>query len=210
MAALKSLAFLVGALAIGAMLAYAGLKAGVLIGGLGAAVLIAWAIMAHRRWTRLEASSGLAPDAPERILWLRLAGNSLILGHAVAALALVGDDLRLGHGNTLAYDSWTLLLGQSVAALVFRRDRNERDERHEAILARGIRGGYAGLIVALVLLLVWLAFAPAPLRDALSPFILANLLIALLLASYGVMLLIQLMLYAEDTNQALVGDHLPS
>lgn len=208
MAALKPLAFLVVTLVIGAALAYAGLEAEVLVGWLGAVALVAWAFVARRRWTRLEESSGLAPDAPERILWLRMAGNSLILGHLVAAILLVGDDLRLGNGNTLAYDSWTIIVGQALAALVFRRDRGEQDERHKEIVARGIRGGYAGLIIAIVLLLGWLAFAPVPVSEGLGHFTLANVLVALLLASYGVMLLIQLILYAADTRQAVLDDDL--
>ncbi len=209
MLTLKPFAFLIAALSMGALLAVAGLKADVLVGWLGALALVAWAVVAQRRWRRLETSSGLAPDAPERILWLRLAGNSLILGHLAVVIGLVGDDLRLGNGNTLAYDSWTMVLGQAIAALVFRRDNSERDERHEAILSRGLKGGYGSLIAALALLLLWLGFAPPPLLDALGHFTLANLLVALILASYGVMLMVQLLLYAEDTRRAAIDDDAP-
>jgi hypothetical protein len=47
---------------------------------------------------------------------------------------------------------------------------------------------------------------PPPLRSALTDFVLANALIILLLASYGVMLLVQLIAYARDTPQALATD----
>lgn len=208
MAPLKLLGFLLAALAIGALLAWAGLETQVRTGWFGGAALIAWAFIARRRWARMETDSGLEPGAPERILWLRLAGNSLILGHLIAAIWLVGDDLRIGHGNTLADDSWTMILAQSIAALAFRRDRKTRDERHEAIRSRGVGAAYGALMVGLVVLLSWLAFTPPAWRSALSHFVLANILVAVLLAAYGVMLLVQLSLYARDTHEARMGEDL--
>jgi hypothetical protein len=201
----KPIAFLLTTLLAGGLLAVFSLMANAPTGWIGAAALVAWAFIARRRWLRVEAT-GLEPSAPERILWLRFAGNSLILGHLVVALILVQGDLRLGNGNSLAVDSWTLVLGQCVAALAFHRDRNEHDERHEAIRARGVRAGYATLIVGLIVVILWLAFMPPPLRSALTDFVLANALIILLLASYGVMLLVQLIAYARDAPQALATD----
>lgn len=202
----KPAAFLFTAVVAGVLLAIASLQTNFPTGWIGAVALIAWAFIARRRWMRAEATSGLEPGAPERILWLRLAGNSLILGHLVAAMLLVRDDLRLGHGNTLAYDTWTMVLAQCVAALAFHRDERERDERHEAFLASGVRTGYAALAVGLVVLLALLAFTPPDWRSALSHFVLANVLIALLLASYGVMLLVQLVAYAKDTREARAAE----
>lgn len=209
MTVFKPLISLLGAVATGALLAWAGLETGFPTGSLGAVALIAWAFLARWRWRRLAATSGLEPGAPERILWLRAAGSSLILGHLVAAILLVGDDLRVGHGNILAIDSWTMVLGQSLAALAFRRDRGERDERHEAILARGVGAGYASLIVGVILLLAWMAFTPPAFRSALSHFVLANVLIALILASYGAMLVVQLAGYAKDSREALASERAP-
>jgi hypothetical protein len=203
---LKPIAFLLTTLPAGGLLAVASLGVNAPTGWIGAAALVAWAFIARRRWLRVEATSGLEPSAPERILWLRFAGNSLILGHLVVALILVQGDLRLGNGNSLAVDSWTLVLGQFVAALAFHRDRNEHDERHDAIHARGVRAGYAALIVGLIVVILWLAFMPPPLRSALTDFVLANALIILLLDYYGVMLLVQLIAYARDAPQALATD----
>lgn len=203
---LKPVAFLFACLAVGAGLAVLSFAANVSTGWAGAIALAAWAFIARRRWLEIEAASGLEPGAPERILWLRTAGNALIVGHVAASVLLVGDQLRLGNDNTLAIDSWTIALGQCVATLLFRRDEKERDERHAAIAARGVRAGYTALILSLVVLLGWLAYAPPPQRAALSHFVLANLVLVLVLASYGVMLLRQLLDYAIDTRQALAAE----
>jgi hypothetical protein len=203
---LGPIAFFLTCLAVGAGLALVSIAAGVSTGWAGAVALAAWALIARRRWRQIEATSGLEPGAPERILWLRTAGNALIVGHVVASVLLVRDDLRLGNANTLAIDSWTIALGQLAATLLFRRDEKERDERHAAIAARGVRAGYTVLIVFLIVLLAWLAYAPPPQRSALSHFVLANLMLVLVLASYGVMLLRQLLDYAIDTRQAQAAE----
>jgi len=205
---LKPAAFLLACLAVGAGLAIVSFATHVSTGWAGAIALAAWAFIARRRWMLLEATSGLEPGAPERILWLRTAGNALIVGHVAASVLLVGDALRLGNENTLAIDSWTIALGQLAAALLFRRDEKERDERHAAIAAGGVRAGYTALIVLFIVLIGWLAYAPPPQRSALSHFVLANLMLVLILASYGVMLLRQLIDYAIDTRQALAGERL--
>ena len=202
----KPVAFLVIGLAAGALLAFASLSTGAPTGWIGGLALVAWAFIARRRWTRLETTNGLEPGAPERILWLRLAGASVILGHVVASILLVRDDLRLGNGNSLAIDSWTIVLALFIAALAFHRDRRERDERHDEIRAHGIRVGYAALMISVIVLALWLAYMPPPMRSALTHFVLANVLVALLWASYGAMLLVQLIDYARDLRHALTAE----
>lgn len=202
MVPLKPFGFLIAASTAGATLALASLAASMPTGWIGAAALIGWAMLARRRWAKLEATTGLEPGAPERVLWLRLAAAGLILGHLAAALALVGDDLHLGHGNSLAIDSWTMLAALPITAVIFRRDRSEQDERHVIIAARGVRVGYAALVAMLVVLLAYLAFTPADMRALLSDFVLANLLVALLLVSHVAALLSQLAAYARDTAAA--------
>jgi len=180
MAALKPILFLVMALGAGAGLAVASLLLGVPTGWIGGVALIGWAIAARRRWSVLEAYER-EPGAPERILWLRLAGVAVILGHSAGALFLVGDDLHVGRGNTLAIDNWTLLVAVPITALLFRRDKGETDERHAPIVARGVRAAYAFLIATLIPLAFYLAFAPRPVQA--PRFVIAQFLIELLLAS---------------------------
>jgi hypothetical protein len=197
----QPITFLLAGLLAGALLALASQAASIPTGWIGSIALIAWAVFARRRWTRVETTSGLEPGAPERVLWLRLAGTSLLVGHLIAALLLVGNDLRVGQGNTLAIDSWTMVIAFQVAALLFRRDRHEHDERHAVIAAHGFRVGYGALIATLIPLIAWLAFTPRVARAQLSDFVIANVLIAVLLLSYVALLFIQLLDYARDTHE---------
>jgi hypothetical protein len=206
---LKPIAFLAVGLVAGALLAIASLASHTPTGWVGAAALIIWAVVARRRWSALEATNGLDPGAPERVLWLRLAGTALLLGHLTAAILLVGNDLRVGQGNSLAGDSWTMVAAQMIAALLFRHDSKEQDERHAVIAARGVRVGYATLIAVLIPIIAWLAFMPRDVRAALSHFVIANVLIALLLASYAALLFVQLVDYARDTSRAVDDEHSP-
>jgi hypothetical protein len=199
----KPFAFLAAGLVIGASLAIVSLASHLPTGWMGAIGLIAWAFVAKQRWTSLEATNGLDPGAPERALWMRLAGTALILGHLATAILLAGNDLRVGQGNTLAIDSWTLVVGQMIAALLFRRDSRQQDERHAAIAARGVRVGYTTFIAVLVPGIAWLAFTPPGARMSLSHFVIANALIALLLVSYAALLFVQLVDYARDTCGAV-------
>jgi len=200
MLSLKPLAFLLAGLAAGALLAFASLVWQVALGWIGAVALIGWALQARRRWSTLEDASGLGPSPPERMIWMRLCGTALVLGHLTAAIVLVGNNLRVGSGNTLAADSWVMVIGWQVAAFLFRRDRNERDERHDAIAARGYRAGYFATILLLLPLIAWLAFTPRPWRAFFTDFVIANVLIALLIAAYAVMQFVQLVAYARDTR----------
>jgi hypothetical protein len=200
MLSLKPLAYLVAGLAAGALLAVASLTLNLSIGWIGALGLVGWALYARRRWSVLADTTGLEPSPPERMLWLRLSGTALILGHLVAAIVLVGNNLRLGYGNSLATDSWTMAVGYLVAALLFRRDRQQSDERHQTIEASGHRMGYSMSIALLLPLIAWLAFTPRDWRSFLTDFVIANVLIALLLASYVALLFVQLVGYARDTR----------
>jgi hypothetical protein len=200
MLSLKPFLFLVAGLTAGVLLAFTSFSWHLSIGWLGGLGLVGWALYARRRWAMLEGTTGLEPSPPERMLWLRLSGTALILGHLVAAIALVGNNLRVGYGNSLAADSWTMAVGYMVAALLFRRDSKQSDERHQTIESSGHRIGYAASIALLLPLIAWLAFTPRAWRSFLTDFVIANVLIALLLASYVVLLLVQLVGYARDTR----------
>jgi hypothetical protein len=197
---LKPLLLLLAGLAVGALLARAGLAWQLPLGWLGAVVLVGWSLLARRRWLILEGATGLEPSPPERMIWMRMCGTALVLGHLTAAIALVGNNLRVGYGNTLAADSWVMVIGWQVAAFLFRRDRKERDERHDTIAAHGYRAGYIASILLLLPLIAWLAFTPRPWRAFFTDFVIANVLIALLIAAYAVMQFVQLVAYARDTR----------
>jgi len=167
MVALRPIVFLLATLAAGVGLAAASLAAGMSTGWIGALVLILWAIIMRRRWAGQEAH-GIEPGAPERVLWLRLAGSALVLGHLIAAILLLGDGLRLGSGNSLASDSWIMVVGHQIAAFLFRSDTKQQDERHAPIVARGVRVGYATLILSQIPLLVWMVVMPLALRSLLT------------------------------------------
>jgi hypothetical protein len=189
--------FLFAALALVSGWALAAVSIAVVLpaGWVGALALVIWAVLARKKWEHARQTTGLEPGAPEQIIWLRTAGVGMLLGHLAFAVANPQIDLHLGRGNWLAIDSWTITLALLFAALLFRHDKRERDERHEKISALGVRMGYACCLLFLCLLVGFLAFAPAGVRAPLTHWILANLLIALLLASYLVLLVAQLIVY---------------
>lgn len=201
MGVLKPILFLAAGLAAGAALAFGSLAADIPTGWIGAIVLIVWALIMRRRWAWME-QRNLEPGAPERVLWLRLAGAALVLGHLAASILLAGDNLRLGSGNSLATDNWTMEAGHMIAALLFRADIRTQDERHAPIVARGIRAGYATLILLPLPLLAWMIVMPLALRTLLTHFVLANIVVTIMVVSYVVMLLVQLFAYAKDARDA--------
>lgn len=194
--------FTIAALALGALVALVALRTGVAVGWLGAGALVGWAILARIRWTRLENSSVFGVGAPERALWIRAAGMALIVGHLITALAHPHLDLHVGRGNSLAIDSWTMTGAFVLSILIFRRDGHIRDERHNEIAAFGVAAGYVALAGSTVIAALFLAFAPPQSQAMLSRFAIANVLIALTLASYLVMLVVQLALYRLDAAAA--------
>lgn len=183
------------ALASGWGLAASSIAASLPTGWIGALALLLWAVIARRGWMRVGRTTGLEPGTPEQITWLRTAGVSVLLGHLTFAVANPQIDLHLGGGNWLAIDSWTIMLALLLAALLFRYDKRERDERHEKISNLGMRAGYACCLLSVTLLIAFLGFAPADIRSPLSHWLLANLLVALLLAAYLVQLIAQLVAY---------------
>ncbi len=93
-----------------------------------------------------------------------------------------------------------------LLAFIFRHDRDVRDERHEMISARGVLFGHVGLVCILIVLLAYLAFAPPSARAFLTHFVLANMIVLLVLASYVITLLTQLLAYARDSMNHVPND----
>ena len=198
----KSIGIVVAAAIAGAILAVLSVRFHLLTGWAGGLALIFWAVQARKKWARIETLTGLEPGGPERVLRLRATGTALLLGHLIAGLCHHDLDLHVGQGNSLAIDSWTMFSALLIAGLLFRRDKNTFDERDEAITERGTKAGYFSLITMLVLLLTLLGFLPIKALESLNYFTLANILVAIILASIVFKHLTELVAYAKDTEAA--------
>lgn len=160
-------------------------------GAIGGAVLVLSALFVRHRWDRSRATGGDEPGPFERRAWHAMACVAVLAGHLAVSLGL-GLDIRLGQGNTLAVDNWSLVLGAVVAWLVMRPRSMLRDERDREMADRGAHVGFRLLIGLLVVLLLILGFAPVPVTEGLTPFVLGNVLVLMielgLLGAYAVQL----------------------
>ena len=147
----------------------------------GAAVgMIAGAMVSRRTLARRRAAGGAGPGWRETAAWHSVLGWGVVCGQLAGALWR-GDDLHLGQGNSLAIDNW-MLGGAAVAAwLIVRPADRTRDERDAQIDYLGARVGFWSLFALLVIASAALGFAPAAWQGRLTPFVIGNLLIVLLL-----------------------------
>lgn len=195
------------ALLLGALLALISIHLNLWTGWIGGIGLVGWAILAKRGWAIRETFSEFLPNASERVLRLRAIGLGLLTGHLCTALLHPSLDLRLGNGNSLAIDSWTMIAGLLIASLVFRADEKTRDERDEKISAKGMRTGYWTLTALLTILIFMLAPTQAPPSSAwLTPFNTANIIVALIMTSLLANYTVQLLDYASQTRAARSAD----
>jgi len=174
------------------------IHSGISTGWIGAFGLIIWSFSARRRWLRLEKETETEPGLPERTLWIQCAGYGLLLGHLITVLLHTKIDLRLGSGNTLAIDSWLMIVAAVATNFIFRREQSIRDERDTAIGARGIKASYLALIFLSLGLAFYLAYAPPNHLEALTHFVIGNILISLILTSYLTQLVVRLHAYSRD------------
>lgn len=183
----------------GALLAASAVSLNLSTGWIGAAGLIGYSLLARRRWLSEERTLS-EPGPWTQALWIRCGGFALLLGHLAAGLALVGEALRLGGGNSLAIDSW-LMVGAAISTeLIFRHKRRVSDERDEAIAGKGVAAGYLTSGVLTVVLALGLVLTPSSTRDTLSHFVIANLLVAVILISYLAQLVVRLREYRADAE----------
>ncbi|MBL4869402.1 MAG: hypothetical protein JKX72_00445 [Robiginitomaculum sp.] len=197
---MKIIVFVGGALILGAALALSSIHTGLSTGWIGALGLLAWAGFVKRQWNTLHTENETEPGAPEKTLWVQTAGTGLILGHLAATLMHIDIDLHVGQGNTLAIDSWMMLAALFLAYLMFRKDYRVKDERDAIIEARGIKAGYIVLLVLLTLFSFILGFLPPPAMELLTNFIIGNIIIALMVASYLVQIIVRLSAYGTSVN----------
>ncbi|MBL4774075.1 MAG: hypothetical protein JKX98_10945 [Alcanivoracaceae bacterium] len=186
--------------ALGAALAQISIYTHLSTGWIGALIIIVWTFYMRQHWDEKRKTTGLEPGAPERVLRLQVVGTSLLFGHLLTAILHLELDLHIGEGNTLAIDSWTMILALLIAGIVFRNDKKIQDERDVIITAKGMKAGYYALIVQIVILLFYLGFSSPKLLKPLTPFVLGNLLVALILFSLLIKILVQLISYSHDTS----------
>jgi hypothetical protein len=196
----KIFAFVGGVLILGAILALAAIHTGLSTGWMGALILLGWAGLVRRKWNIQHTENETAPGAPEKTLWVQTAGTCLILGHTVTTLMHTDIDFHIGQGNTLAVDSWVMLVALFLAYLMFRKDYRVKDERDAIIEARGIKAGYIALLVLLTMFSFMLGFLPPSALGWLTNFIIGNIIIALMVASYLVQIVVRLSAYGTSVN----------
>jgi hypothetical protein len=195
---LQVVGFLLLAISFGMGLAWLSIKTDYAWGWLGALVLIGWAVFARRRWHVLYERNGSEPGAPERVVWQRLTGYATLFGHMLYSYINPHIDLHVGSGNYLAVDNWTLILGVVVSAMLFRADRQERDERSDRMFAIAILWGYRFLIGLLAIFSIFIGFLPSNLYAAFNHFVIGNMMIGIIVLSLVVVQAVQLFLYAGD------------
>ncbi|MDP1618823.1 hypothetical protein [Phenylobacterium sp.] len=149
-------------------------------GWVGAVVLLLVAVAVRRHWDGMRHRDGGEPGPRERCSWHALAALALVSGHLIASLAQ-GVDLHVGQGNTLALDNWTLIAAAGIGWVIVRPERMEQDERDREMATRGVHVGYTTFIVLLIGLLLTLGFAPPVVVERLSPFVLGNVLVVVIL-----------------------------
>lgn len=189
----RILVVLVGSLGLGALLAWSWASWPVWPGAFGAALLVLTAGVIRSRWDS-GAARGEEPGPYERRAWHAMASLAVVASHLSVALGS-GLDLHVGHGNTLAVDNWLLILGAALGWIVMRPRSMDRDERDAEMANRGAHAGYRVLMGLLVILLLVLGFAPVPVTERLSAFVLGNLLVAVILFSLVTAFVAQLLGY---------------
>lgn len=176
------------------------------IGGLG---LLAWTLISRRRWSQLRDAVGLEPGAPERVVRYYAVGKALILGHLLTAIAYPNETLRVGHGNYLAVDSWTMLGTMLVIYFFVRKVDALEDERDRIFNSRATRTGFHFLIFAVVAFAFFLGFAFPDWESELTPFLAGNILIAAIVGSFLVKSISLLNEYTKDTKPTFPAGQTP-
>lgn len=170
---------LLGSLGLGAVLA-APLPWPLPAGLFGAAALVGAACASKVLWERRRKTDLDVPGWREIGAWHAVVGWGVVCGQLAMSL-LRGVDLHLGSGNTLAIDNWTLGAAAVVAWLIIRPRDRTRDERDSEMANLGARTGFWALTGSLAIASVGMGFAPVAVQERLTPFVIGNILIVLIL-----------------------------
>jgi hypothetical protein len=169
-------------------------------------LMVVGTLWMERHWTRRARTTGDDPSGAERNLWLYLAGTALIVGFVACVLLTPGSEVHRATGDTGGYDSWLMLAGGAIAWWVLNRRGAPRDERDRDIAAYGDRVGYWALFLLLLAFLLALGFAPPPAMQRFTHWLIANTLLALIMAASLVQYVAQLARYARERRAAVADD----
>lgn len=190
------------ALGLGALLAAPAIAWPFNEGLLGAALLIAAALAARLHWERRAHARGDDPGAPEREVWAAMVGTAMICGFLIVVLLTPGSEVHTRVGGTGGWQTWTMFIGAVVAWALVRKPEVPRDERDRAIRALGDKVGYFSVCLLLVLLALFLGFAPPDQRVRLTHWLLGNTLIAVIMLATLTQQVAQLFAYHRDARAA--------
>jgi len=207
----KILAVLLGALALGALLAAGAGHWPLPAGVVGALAMLAAALAVRRRWGLL---ADAAPGSPERALWVSLAGNAVVAAHLLVMLWRIGPTLVLHTPavHAMAIDGWTLVAGTVLAYWIARDPQPRADERDRGIAALGLCAAHYALLVLLAVGILLLGFVHEGWIGQLSRPSIAHWLILAVVTSVVVDALVRLRAYAEDAmhDDAALEDPAPN
>lgn len=202
---IRILAVLAASLGFGGLLAWTWAVWPIAPGWVGAGVLIVSAVLARWHWDRRRDDVGDEPGPHERLAWHTMVSMAVLASHLAASLA-TGLDIHVGQGNTLATDNWTLILGAAIGWLLMRPPAMQRDERDREMAAHGAHTGFRTLVGLLIMLLLTLGFAPVAVSETLTPFVIGNLLVVVILLGVLAGCLTQLVGYWNATRPERVDD----
>lgn len=195
---LKIIISCLASLAFGVLLALQPLSWPIRPGVLGATLLVVGALWVRKYWNRRKLEVGDEPSAAERNIWLWMVGTALLCGYVISILIQPGSEFHTQTGDTGGFDSWLILAGMVVAAITLRSRDVRRDERDIAISNLGIKVGYTALIVLLIIMLLSLGFAPQPIMQRFTHWLLANTLLSMIMLACLAQYLAQLICYWMD------------
>jgi hypothetical protein len=167
-------------LGLGAALAFPDIPFFFPRGLVGAGFLVSGALAARFFWENRARTKGDDPSGFERQAWALFAGTALIVGYMAVVLTSPGSEIHLRTGDTGGKVTWTMVGGLILAGYILKIRGEVRDERDLAIGHRAERIGYCVCVILVVALSFFLGFAPFPMRERMTHWLLGNLLIELL------------------------------
>lgn len=177
---IRILVVLAASLGFGGLLAWTWASWAIAPGWVGGGLLITSAALARWHWNRRQVETGDEPGPYERLAWHTMVSVAVLASHLIASLA-TGLDIHVGQGNSLATDNWTLVVGAAIGWVLMRPKSMQRDERDKEMAARGAHAGFRTLAGLLIALLLTLGFAPVVVTETLTPFVIGNLLVVVIL-----------------------------